>query len=401
MTHATTPDDPTARPSRMHDALAGFVSRGELPGLIALVARRGTAEVEVIGATTAGGSQPLRRDSIFRISSMTKPITAAAAMALIDDGKLTLDEPVDRLLPELAHRRVLRRLDGPLDDTVPANQPITVRDLLAFTMGMGILFAPPGATPIQRAIDELALGQGPPQPEIPPAPDEWLRRLGTLPLMRQPGECWMYNTGSDVLGALIARAAGRPLEAFLRERLLEPLGMHDTGFSVTPAQRDRLVTSYLTEPTGGLRLFDPPDGQWSRPPAFPAGGAGLVSTADDFLAFAELLRNGGSHRGTRLLSAASVAAMTRDQLTPAQKAASTWVPGFFDRFGWGLGMAVVTGTDDSAAPGSYGWDGGLGTTWRTDPRTDTVTILLTQRAWAAPEPPPVCRAFWRAARTAE
>jgi CubicO group peptidase (beta-lactamase class C family) len=395
MTH----DGSTARPSRMYDALAGHVTRGEVPGLIALVARRGAAEVEVIGATAAGGSEPVRRDSIVRISSMTKPITAAAAMALIDDGQLTLDEPVDRHLPELAGRRVLRRIDGPLDDTVPATRSITVRDLLTFTMGMGIVLAPPGSTPIQRALDELQLGQGIPQPQVAPALDEWLRRLGTLPLMHQPGERWMYNTGSDVLGALIARASGRPLDPYLRERILEPLGMIDTGFSVPPAQRHRLVTSYTADPaTGALRLFDPPDGQWSRPPAFPAGGAGLVSTADDFLAFAELLRNGGSHRGTRVLSAAAVAAMTRDQLSPAQKAASQWVPGFFDRLGWGLGMAVVIGPDDSAAPGSYGWDGGLGTVWRTDPATGVVTILLTQRAWNRPEPPPVCRDFWRAAR---
>lgn len=397
MTH----DGSTARHSRMYDALAGHVARGEVPGLIALVARRGTAQVEVIGATAAGGGEPMRRDSIVRISSMTKPITAAAAMALIDDGRLALDEPVDRLLPELAGRRVLRRIDGPLDDTVPASRPITVRDLLAFTMGMGILYAPPGSTPIQRALDEHQLGQGPPQPQTAPAPDEWLRRLGTLPLMHQPGERWMYNTGSDVLGALIARASGRPFDQFLRERILEPLGMVDTGFSVAPAQRGRLVASYRTDPaTGALRPYDPPDGQWSRPPAFPAGSAGLVSTADDFLAFAEMLRNGGSHRGTRLLSAAAVAAMTRDQLSPAQKAASQWVPGFFDRLGWGFGMAVVTGDDESAAPGSYGWDGGLGTAWRTDPRAEVVTILLTQGALSRPEPPPVCRDFWRAARAA-
>lgn len=395
MTHV----DSTARESRMHRALADHVARGDGPGLVALVARRGSAEVDALGTTTAGGSEPVRRDSIFRISSMTKPVTAAAAMALIDDGAIALDEPVDRLLPELAARRVLRRIDGPLDDTVPAHRPITVRDLLVFTMGMGIVLAPPGSTPIQRALDELHLGQGMPQPQVAPPPDEWLRRLGTLPLMSQPGERWMYNTGSDVLGALIARASGRPLEQFLRERIFEPLGMIDTGFSVPPAQRHRLVTGYVTDPaTGALRRFDSPDGQWSHPPAFPAGGAGLVSTADDFLAFAEMLRNGGSHRGTRVLSAAAVEAMTRDQLSPAQKAASPWVPGFFDRFGWGFGMAVVTGQDDSAAPGSYGWDGGLGTAWRTDPRAGVVTILLTQRAWSRPEPPPVCRDFWRTAR---
>ncbi|HMG52645.1 MAG TPA: serine hydrolase domain-containing protein, partial [Kofleriaceae bacterium] len=371
------------------------------PGLIALVARRGAAEVDVIGATAAEAGAPLRRDAIVRISSMTKPIIAAAAMIAIEDGKLALDEPIDRLLPELANRRVLRRIDGPLDDTVPAVRRITVRDLLTFTMGMGVLLAPPGSHPIQRASEELALGQGPPWPPTPPAPDEWLRRLGTLPLMRQPGECWMYNTGSDVLGALLARAARAPLETVLRERLFAPLAMADTEFSVPPAKRDRLVTSYLADPaTGALKLHDPPDGAWSRPPAFPSGGGGLVSTIDDLFAFAELLRRGGSHRGRRILSEASVAAMTRDQLSPAQKAASSWIPGFFDRYGWGFGMAVVTGSDESGSPGAYGWDGGLGTVWRSDPRQQLVTILLTQRAFGSPALPPVARAFWRAARAA-
>lgn len=215
----------------------------------------------MIGQAAVGGP-PLQRDSIFRIASLTKPITAAAAMILIDDGKLGLDEPIERCLPELANRRVLRRLDGPLDDTVPATRSITVRDLLTFTMGMGIAFAAPGSTPIQRAIDDLQLGQGVPRPQAPPPPDEWLRRLGTLPLMHQPGEQWMYNTGCDVLGALIARASGRPFDSFLRERMLEPLGMIDTAFSVPADQRHRLVTSYLVDPrSGALQPFDPPDGQ--------------------------------------------------------------------------------------------------------------------------------------------
>ena len=384
---------------RLHDAMAGYVARGEIPGIITLVARRGAAQVDVIGRTAAGDAPPLQRDSIFRIASLSKPVTAAAALIAIEDGRLALDEPVDRLLPELANRRVLRQIDGPLDDTVPANRPIAVRDLLTFTMGMGILFAPPGTHPIQRAIDELQLGQGMPRPQIPPAPDEWLKRLGTLPLMRQPGECWMYHTSSDVLGALIARATDQPFESFLRERLFAPLGMVDTAFSVSPAQRDRLVTSYLVDPaSGGLQPFDPPDGAWSRPPAFPSGGGGLVSTIDDFFAFAEMLRTGGQHRGTRILSEASVAAMTRDQLTPAQKAASNWLPGSFDHIGWGYGLAVVTGRNESGPPGTYGWDGGLGTIWRTDPGEQLVTILLTQRAWTSPIPPPVCRDFFRDAR---
>jgi CubicO group peptidase (beta-lactamase class C family) len=313
---------------------------------------------------------------------------------------MSLDEPVDRLLPELADRRVLRRADGPLDDTAPASRPITVRDTLAFTLGLGIPLLPPGATPIQRALDELALGQGMPSPQGAPAPDEWIRRLGTLPLISQPGAEWQYNTGADVQGVLIARAARRPLEQFLRERLFEPLGMVDTGFSVPAAQRERLVTSYSTDlHTGAAALYDRPDGQWSRPPAFPGGGAGLVSTIDDYLAFAEMLAGGGARRGVRILSEAQVAAMTRDQLSSAQKAASRWIPGTFERISWGLGLAVVTGDDPSGPPGCYGWDGGLGTTWRSDPSHSRIAILLTQHAWRSPDPPPVCREFWADARS--
>ena len=164
-------------------------------------------------------------------------------------------------------------------------------------MGFGMVMAPPDTYPIQRAMSELPLGQGPPNPPTPPAPDEWIRRLGTLPLMHQPGEKWMYNTGSDVLGVLIARASGKPLETFLRERIFEPLGMKDTGFSVPAAKLDRLATSYWTNfPTGALEVYDEAEGgQWSRPPAFPSGAGGLVSTIDDYLAFGQMMLNKGKH----------------------------------------------------------------------------------------------------------
>ncbi len=384
----------------LYEALAGYVERGEIPGLVALVARRGAVSVEAIGTTAASGTRPVARATIFRIASMTKPVTAAAALILVDESKLRLDEPVDRLLPELANRRVLRRIDGALDDTVPARRPIEIRDLLTFTMGIGIVFAPPGSYPIQRAMDELELGQGIPRPQTPPAPDEWIRRLGTLPLIHQPGERWMYNTGSDVLAVAIARASGQPFDAFLRERIFEPLGMVDTGFVVPAAERARFATSYFVDPaSGGLALCDPVDGQWSRPPAFPSGGAGLVSTVDDFLAFGTMLLERGARGRTRILSERSVDALARDQLTPAQKAASDEIPGFFASHGWGYGVAVITGPDDSGAPGAFGWDGGLGTSWRSSPAEQMVTILLTQRAWTSPIPPPVCRDFWRAARS--
>ncbi|MGI8688128.1 MAG: serine hydrolase domain-containing protein [Thermomicrobiales bacterium] len=370
----------TARLGRMHDVMVGYVERGDVPGLVTLVSRRGETHVDTIGMQTVGGSAPMRRDTIFRISSMTKPITAAAAMILVEECTLRLDEPVDRLLPELADRTVLKRLDGPLDDTVPAHRPITLRDLLTFRMGFGQMMASPDAYPILQAASEQQIGMGPPSPATTPAPDEWMRRLGTLPLMHQPGEQWMYNTGSDVLGVLIARAADQPFETFLRERIFAPLGMKDTGFSIPAATIARFATSYWTNfDTGAFEVFDEAEeGQWSRPPAFPSGAGGLISTVDDYLAFGQMLLNMGRHGSERILSRPSVETMTTDQLTPAQRAAAG---GFLDdNRGWGFGLSIITKRDDVAAvPGRFGWDGGLGTSGYSDPREEMVAILMTQR----------------------
>lgn len=385
-----------ARLGRLHDVMAGYVERAEIPGMVTLVSRRGSVHVDALGSTAIGG-EPVRRDTIFRIASMTKAITAAAAMILVEECKLRLDEPVDRLLPELANRKVLKNLDGQLDDTVPAVRAITVRDLLTFRMGFGMIMGAPDRYPILHAIDELQLGLGPPSPDTTPAPDEWIRRLGTLPLMHQPGERWMYNTGSEVLGVLIARACDQPFDTFLRERIFEPLGMRDTGFSVPAAKIDRLATSYWTNfHTGKLEVFDQAaGGQWSRPPAFPSGAAGLVSTVDDYHAFARMLLNKGEHGSQRILSRPSVETMTTDQLTPQQKAVSGLTPGYFESHGWGFGVSIVTKRLDLAGPiGKFGWDGGLGTSWYSDPQEDMVTILLTQRAWTSPSPPNVCLDFW-------
>ncbi len=388
-----------ARLAGMHDVMAGYVERGEVPGLVTLVCRRGEVHVDAIGMKALGGSDPMRRDTIFRIASLTKPITAAAAMILVEECKLRLDEPVDRLLPELADRKVLKRIDGSLDDTVPASRPISVRDLLTFRMGFGIIMEPPDTYPIQRALSELCLGQGMPNPLAPPAPDEWIRRLGSLPLLHQPGETWMYHTGSDVLGILIARAAGQPLETFLRERIFGPLGMKDTGFSVPAAKIDRLATSYWINPeTAMFEVYDEAiGGQWSRPPAFPSGGGGLVSTIDDYLAFGLMMLNKGKHRRRRILSRPSVETMTTDQLTPEQKAVSGLTPGYFDSHGWGFGVSIITRRDATSVPGRYGWDGGLGTSWYADPGEEMVAILMTQSAWTSPSPPDVCLDFWTSA----
>jgi CubicO group peptidase (beta-lactamase class C family) len=383
---------------RMHDGLSTHVARGETPGLVALIDRGSDAHVEILGKASVGGDR-IRRDAIFRISSMSKPITAAATMILVEDGTLKLEDPVDRLLPELAHRRVLKKLEGPLEDTVPAKRPIKVRDLLTFTLGFGDLFADPETVPVLKAANAFQLGMGPPTPSLMPAPDEWIRRLGTLPLMCQPGERWMYNTGADVLSVLIARASGKPLESFLRERLFEPLGMKDTAFHVPEAKLDRLAPSYWTNyMTGKEEVYDEArGGQWSRPPAFPSGAGGLVSTADDYFAFAGMLLNGGEHGRTQILSKRSVAAMTKDQLTKDQKS-SPLVEGFFDTHGWGYCMSVLTTGDEfSSTPGRYGWDGGMGTSWFNDPKETLTVILMTSRMWESPIPPEVCRTLWKLA----
>jgi CubicO group peptidase (beta-lactamase class C family) len=329
---------------------------------------------------------------------MTKPVAAVAAMILVEECRLRLDDPVDPLLPELADREVLKRPDWPVDETVPANRPITPRDLLTLRLGIGAVLAPPGSHPIQEAMEEAELAPGADSPSLPP--DEWMRRLGGLPLIHQPGERWMYETGSDVLGVLISRATGGPLEAFFRERIFEPLGMDDTGFHVPPAKADRLASLYGANPeTGALELHDDAgDSKWSRPPAFESGGGGLVSTVDDYLAFCRMMLNGGKHGGERILSRPSVELMTTDHLTPGQRQGAEMLLG--ENGGWGFGMSVVTGRDDLAAtPGRFGWDGGYGTSGYSDPGEDMIGILMTQRL-AGPDSPRIDLDFWTSAYAA-
>jgi CubicO group peptidase (beta-lactamase class C family) len=382
--------------ARLAAIMQGHVDQGGVVGLAWVVSRRDEAHRGTAGLLEDGGTHA-EPDSIFRIASMTKPVVAAAALALVEDGRLRLDEPVDRWLPELADRRVLRHPGADLDDTVAARRPISLRDLLTLRMGIGWDFTVEGPQPVMAAAADLELGSGPPAPAGPPAPDEWIRRLGTLPLAHQPGDRWLYHTSSEVLGVLIARVVGQPLEAVLAERLFEPLGMTDTGFAVPAGSLDRFGAVYAADPgTGERTLYDPADGQWSRPPAFPSGGAGLVSTIDDYLAFARMLVTGGRCPGGRVLSRPSVVAMTTNQLTSEQMAASSPSPD--GTLGWGFGVAVqVARTGPARSIGSYGWDGGLGSTWANDPAEDLVGILLTNQAFTSPEPPTVVQDFWTGA----
>jgi CubicO group peptidase (beta-lactamase class C family) len=382
-----------ARLARLRAALARHVESGEVPGLVALVSRAGREHVETIGSMSWDAPRPMQRDSIFRLASTTKPITAAAAMILVEECRLRLDDPVDEWLPELGNRRVLRSLDAPLDDTVPAHRSITLRDLLTFRSGYGEVFFAAPASPLQRALVESRL----PLAEWPFAgtEDELMRRLGTLPLANQPGERWLYHMSAEILGVLIARVTGMSLGAFLRERLFEPLGMTDTGFVVPEGKLERLPTCYGRDlATARLVVLDEARGGYARP-RFESGAGGLVSTVDDLLAFGRMMLPGTGRVAGRVLSWPTIELMTADHLTPEQKAVSPFFEGYWDRHGWGLGLGVVTGRGDLAdAPGRFGWDGAFGTSWWVDPREELVGILMTQRRPDRLALPPVVLDFW-------
>ena len=374
---------------RVDEVLAGHVENG-VPGIAWIASRNGETHHGTAGSLALGGP-PIRRDTVFRIASMSKPVTAVAVLILLEECRIRLDDPVDEILPELADRRVLRGLGSSLDDTVPAARPVTVRDLLTFTFGFGAVFAAPGTYPIVDAAAGLGVAVGPPRMVPAPAPDEFMRRLGTLPLVHQPGETWLYHSGLAVLGVLVARAAGQSFEGFLRERIFTPLGMKDTAFSVPAEKRERLTTLYWAGPDGEPAVFDAVEGKWAEPAAFDDGGGDLVSTVDDFHAFGRMLLGGGEYKGERILSRHSVEDMTGNRVTPEQLAGSFLEPGY----GWGYGVAVATRRLGPAVPeGQYGWDGGFGTTWKNDPREGLTGILLTNKMFDSPSAPAVVRDFW-------
>ena len=381
------------RLARVRGLLERHVDSGFVPGVVAVLARHGEVHTEAMGVLAfegEGSTTPMTGDTICRLGSMTKPIVAACAMTLVEDCTLRLDDPVDDLLPELADMTVLADPSGPLNETVAADRPITLRDLLTFTLGTGMVLAEPGTVPIADALD--AVGEAP--------PDEWMRRLGALPLVHQPGERWMYHTAANITGVLIARATGMSFGDALRERICEPLGMKDTAFSVSGEGIARLATAYERDnaANGEPVIDDGPDGRWSRPPVFESGGGGLASTADDWLAFASALLAGGTHRGERVLSRPSVTLMTSDQLAPAQKVAGGfWPAGYFDTMGWGFGMSVRTRrTHLGPSVGTYGWPGYYGTVWYNDPAEDMTTIAMIQRAHAGDQSLPMWNDFWTA-----
>jgi CubicO group peptidase (beta-lactamase class C family) len=388
---------------RMHKVLSGHIERGDIPGMVALVSRHDDVHVEVLGNLHVNGNDPMARDAIFRIASITKPVVAVAAMILLEEGKLRLDDSIEPWLPEMANRRVLKSIASQIDDTVPAQRSITVRDLLSYRMGFGSVMAMPDTYPIQKYIREYRLGgDGPPYPAKAPTTEEWIRRLGSLPLMAQPGERWLYNTSADVLGVLIERVSGKSLGTFLCERIFEPLGMKDTAFNVPASELHRMPTSYAFNPAANkLDVYDPagPDSSWAPPPPFESGAGGLVSTVDDYFAFARMMLDKGRFGREQILSRASVELMTSDQLTPQQREEAELF--FGSHSSWGLGLSVgIRREQIYQTPGRFGWDGGTGTSAYVDPAEGLIGILLTQRMMDSPEPPRVFTDFWTQAYSA-
>lgn len=343
----------------LQELLTTSVDQGTVPGAAALVAHGDDVEI-----AAAGEVEP---DSIVRIASITKPITAAGVMLLVDDGLVALDDPIARWLPELATPSVVRTPRSALDDVVPATRPVTVDDLLTFRAGWGFPsdFSLPAVAELFQRLPVFGARE---------APDEWLATLAQVPMLRQPGEAWLYNTCSDIQGVLIARVAGRPLPEFLAERVFEPLGMIDTSFHVPGEKLDRLAPYHRPD----LALIE--DGLWTEPRIFPSGAGGLLSTLADWHRFGRMLLAGGGG----ILSPQSVRLTMTDHLTQEQRDASTL---FLEGAGWGFGGAVT-------AAGRYGWIGGTGTTAHVAPATGTVGILFTQLQMTGPASTPFMRRFW-------
>ena len=353
--------------SELERFLVRHVEAGTVPGAVAL---RGGRDPELVAAGVASvGGEPMRDDAIMRILSMTKAITSVAALRLVEAGRLGLDQSLEAWLPELADRRVLTSPAAPLDETVPAKRPITLRHLLTLGSGYGMEF---GDTPLRKAMADNGTEAGPDPVAL--GADEWLARLAELPLAFQPGEGWRYHHSFAVLGILIARITGRPLGEHLAEDLFDPLGMPDTAFWVPKEKLDRLPAAYR-HGEGGLEETEPAGGGfYAGPPPFDVSHAELVSTARDYHRFLRTLVERGRVEGAPLISEDHLRLMTTDQVPAENKTPDSFFPGFWDGTGWGFGVGIETA---GSHRGRYGWSGGQGTNFFVDP-DGTVGILLTQ-----------------------
>ena len=371
------------RLGRLTAAMQHYVDGGDIAGVVTLVHRHGeTVHSDVLGWQDEEARIPMRRDTLFRIASMTKPIVSVAALMLVEEGRLRLGEPVDRLLPELARPKVLRRPGGALDDVTDAPRATTLKDLLLHRSGIAYPLTAEG--PLAQALfgfNHLVLPGD-------HTMDDWMARMGALPLAYPPGQRWHYGFSTDVLGVLIQRASGMSFADFLRTRIFEPLGMRDSFFWVPPDKLDRFGPAYTPDPKTGRRIVvdHPSNSRWVNPASFPSGGAGLVSTADDYLKFAKVILGRGKSGNVRLLSRASFDLMTTDHLTPEERATPFLGLPFWNAMGFGLGLSMADNParqDGLGSPGRFGWPGAYGTWWVADPAEDMIALMMIQLYFGA------------------
>ena len=358
------------------------VESGDIPGVVAQVWRNGELCCDVAaGLRDVERRIQMDRAAIFGLASMSKPVTVALTLVLVDEGKLRLDDPITRWAPEFAQMRVLRRPDGPLDETAPALRAITVEDLMTHRSGLayGFLTPPPlGAALMAR----LGMGM-----ESALAPDAWLKSLAELPLVYQPGERFNYGLSIDVLGFVVARVLGTDLRSAMRERLFAPLGMVDTDFWIPPEKRSRMAAFYVSTKPGQFTPSNVSTFTRDSPSAYALGGQGLVSTADDYLRFARMLMHDGKLDRVRVLQSATAQSMRNNRLTAMQRQYPFLGQPFTQ--GFGLGVSVITDATQPSATGSvgsFGWPGAFGGWWQADPQEDMVLLWLQQCSPAPPQP---------------
>ena len=365
--------------AKIGPTLQGIVDSGVLSGAVTLLWRNGeVADVTCVGLRDIENKLPMQRDTIFRIASMTKPVTSVAALMLMEEGKLKLDDPITKWAPEFGGMTVLKDAQGPLDDTYPSPRDATIDDLMTHRAGLAYGFTSVGpiAYAHQDALGDVLSGSH--------DPDNWMKALGGLPLSYPPGERFHYSHATDVLGFIVGRIAGMPFRDFLMQRIFEPLGMKDTDFYTPPEKRDRAAVVYrIDDATGGLNPV--PFKVYDTPPSFTGGGGGLVSTADDYLKFARMLLNKGEVDGVRLLRPETVELMTQNRLTDAQREITFMGLPFWGGQGFGLGLSVITDAEKQAwmgvgTNGAFGWPGAFGTWWRADPAENMVMIYLVQNS---------------------
>jgi CubicO group peptidase (beta-lactamase class C family) len=361
------------------------VATGDIPGVVCLVWHAGRlVQLDAMGLRNIEARLPVERDTIFRIASMSKPITSAVALKLIEQGVMQLQDPILKWAPEFSDMRVLRRIQGPLDDTFPAPRPITIEDLMTHRSGLSYGFTAKG--PLAEALQDkfgFKIDQW-------HSSDEWMKALASLPLSYVPGERFNYGHSTDVLGFIIGRAARSSLREAMRELLFAPLKMVDTDFWVPPEKRNRAAVLYASPAPGSFTPAALPGFLDEVPPAITAGGHGLVSTADDYLSFARMLLQGGELNGKRVLSQDSIRLMTTNLLTPAQRRVSQFGIPFFMGQGFGLGVSVITDEKKNAwmgrgSRGAFGWPGLFGGWWQVDPQRQLAMLWLQQTL--APQPP--------------